>query len=173
MLGEQLTGWTIRLALAACVTRWGIDLWSRHQSPPIKAITRALWTFGCLALWLHVACAFHFYHHWSNAAAYEQTARETRVVTGIEWGAGVWINYLLMLLWSADVAWWWIDPQSFRARPKSLNRSWLAGFAFIAFNATVVFEEGVVRYTGIAVSVLLTTVWFARRSRAGEADQGA
>ncbi|MSR59821.1 MAG: hypothetical protein EXS05_19655 [Planctomycetaceae bacterium] len=163
MLGEHLTRWTIRLALAACVACWVIELSSRQPTPLLKALARGLWTFGCLALWLHVACAFHFYHDWSHSAAFEQTARETRLVTGFDWGGGVWINYLLMLLWSSDVAWRWINPQSFRARPKALNRAWLSGFAFIAFNATVVFEEGAVRYAGIGATVLLTALLIARR----------
>lgn len=163
MPGELLTRWTIRLALAACVACWAVELLSRRRGGTGQAVARALWTAGCVGLWIHVACAFAFYHHGSHATAVEHTARQTREVAGLDWGGGIWINYLLMLLWAADVGWWWGGPQSFAARPRWLTRAWLAFFAFIAFNATVVFAEGFSRYAGIGAIVFLTALAMARR----------
>jgi len=44
---------------------------------------RVWWTAGCLLLFVHVACAFHFVHHWSHREAYEATAQQTAALTGL------------------------------------------------------------------------------------------
>jgi hypothetical protein len=178
MLGEELTRWTIRLALAACVGRWAIDLAGlrdvdrfradQRRADQFRRCARGLWTAGCVLLWVHVACAFQFNHRWSLVAAYEQTARETAEVTGLNWGGGVWFNFLLMGLWSADVVWWWLAPQSHRRRPKIVEWIWQAYFAFIALCATVLFESGPVRWAGLGAAAGLLALalvrWKVRRS---------
>jgi hypothetical protein len=151
----MLTRWTIRLALAAYVGRLAVDLSSPGVQPQRERLTRWLWTFGCLFLWIHVACAFQFFHHWSHAAAHEQTARETAAVTGLDWGGGIWINYLVMFLWAGDVARWWLAPASHRMRGVIWGVLWQAGLAFIVFNATVVFETGAVRWIGLLMTAFL------------------
>jgi hypothetical protein len=153
---EELTRWTIRFALLAYAGRIAAGLLSRTPSASRERQARWLWTIGCVLLWIHVGCAFQFYHHWSHAAALAQTARETAETTGIDWGDGIYFNYLLMLLWGADVLWWWTSPASYCSRPRSIAVAFHAFVAFMAFNATIVFEAGAVRYTGIAgVGVLI------------------
>jgi hypothetical protein len=159
MIGDLLIHWTIRAALLACVGRFVVDLLGRPAKaivgPPAERLARSLWTVACVLLWIHVASAFHFVHDWDQQAAIEQTARETAAVTGLNWGGGLWINYTLMLLWAADALWWWVGPQSFAARPAILSRIWLGFVLFIAFNATVVFKTGPMRWSGIAITTLL------------------
>jgi hypothetical protein len=168
MLGEELTRWTIRLALAACVGRWCIALTARPDSARWRRLARGLWTAGCLLLWVHVACAFHFYHHWSLTVAVAQTARETAEVVGLNWGGGVWLNFLLMLLWAGDVIWWWLAPASHSRRPHAVEWVWQGFFAFIAFNATVVFEWGVLRWAGWGATLTLLMLALIRwRGRTG------
>src|SRR5579872_5327000 len=115
---EELTRWTIRLALAAYVgmlvlrirTKSGIRgntpalaSSGRIDSTPGERFQRVLFTLGCILLWAHVASAFAFYHHWSHDDAYSRTARETADTVGIDWGGGIYFNYLCLLLWSFDV----------------------------------------------------------------------
>src|SRR5262245_40840401 len=131
MSGEELTRWTIRIAIAAYVARLVVDLTLSGDSPRREPVARWLWTLGCAALWVHVACVFQFYHDWSHASAYAQTARDTAEVTGIDSGGGVYVNYLTMLAWGADVAWWWLWPASFHTRPRVLDWLWQVFLAFI------------------------------------------
>lgn len=166
MIGDLLIRWTIRTALVAFVARLVIDLLPADSTHRSDRLQKWLWTIACALLWVHVGFAFAFEHHWSHAAAYEQTARETRTVTGLDWGGGLWINYTLMLLWAGDVLWWWLTPASFAARPALVNHLWPGFLLFIAFNATVVFKTGALRWFGVAVTITLIWLWWRKRLRA-------
>jgi hypothetical protein len=154
--GELLTRWTVRIAIAFYV----ISLVSRGSWPKGS---RLAWTGGCAFYLLHVVCAFEYYHHWSQAAAYAATAKQTAEVVGIDWGGGLYVNYAFTLVWLADVGWWWVDAERYCNRPRWIE--WLVqGFlGFIVFNATVVFASGFSRWLGIAACGLLALV-FVRRS---------
>ena len=56
---------------------------------------------------MHVICAFQFYHEWSHLVAHEHTARQTAVALGIDWGGGLYMNYLFIGVWMGDVMAWW------------------------------------------------------------------
>jgi hypothetical protein len=152
--GELLTRWTVRLALSLYVFSLCLRLLSRGRRSWL-ACARLAWTAGYLAFLVHVACAFHFYHHWSHAAAYEATARQTEEVVGQPWGAGLYANYAFAVVWGADVLWWWISLTSYQGRPRWIEWAVQAILAFIAFNATVVFGSGAIRWLGLSACVLL------------------
>ena len=155
--GEFLTRWTIRLALALYVL--GLVLRMRAGGRPVWMLwaSRA-WTAGCLAFLLHMLCAFALFHAWSHRAAYEATARQTADVVGLDWGGGLYANYVFALVWCADACWWVGWPQRYLVRPRAVE--WIVqGFlAFIAFNATVVFGTGAVRWAGLAAAFLLAAL---------------
>lgn len=147
---ESLTVWIIRLALVAYFVALA-ELLLTAQSRR----ARLAWTIGALACVAHIGLAMHFQHHWSNAAAYAETARQTREIIGLDWGGGIYINYLFAAVWLADAAWWWCSPASRVARGM-----WLSGLihgflAFIIFNATVVFKTGPLRWTVLAACLAL------------------
>ncbi len=159
--GELLTRGTVWVSIAAytigCVAfaigrgRVEIDRW-----------VRLAWTIGCAALLAHYISAFQFVHAWSHAAAYADTARQTAEVFGINWGGGVFINYGLGILWTADVAWWWLAGlTAYRRRSWLLTLTWHCFLIFIIFNATVVFEDGITRWIGILVILCLCVSWIA------------
>ena len=129
------------------------------------AAARLAWTAACVALLVHVACAFHFYHGWSHTSAYVETARQTDEVVGFNWGGGLFINYAVMTLWVADVAWWWLGGLgSYRRRPWPLVAAWHGFLIFIIFNATVVFKDGLTRWAGLIVCLgLCLAGWLAVR----------
>ena len=160
-----LIRWTIRLSLAAYVGRLGLRIvnpTSDHAGP--WRFARGLWTIGCALAWLHVAAAFQFEHHWSQSAAWDQTARDTAAVVGLNWGGGIFFNYAFLLAWAFDAGWWWLAPSTYARRPNALR--WLIDgyLAFVAFNATVVFKTGWLRWVGIAMSAgLLAASWRRRR----------
>jgi hypothetical protein len=154
MLGPELTHWTIRLALLGLVARiagtlrWGDQPWW-------FPISRSIWTLGYIFFVVHVACAFHFYHDWSHARAFESTAEQTGEMLGVRFGEGIYFSYLFLLLWLIDVVWQWIAPDSYRRLPAWMVTGLLAYMAFIAFNGAVIFEGGVTRYAGIPITALL------------------
>ncbi|HKU72543.1 MAG TPA: hypothetical protein VJR02_01360 [Pyrinomonadaceae bacterium] len=121
---------------------------------------RLAWTVGCAALLAHYICAFQFFHAWSHASAYSDTARQTAEVFGINWGGGVFVNYAVAILWISDIAWWWFAGlSSYRRRPWLLVLAWHGFLIFIIFNATVVFVDGVARWIGVVVSLVLCLSW--------------
>lgn len=154
MSGEFLTRITIWISIAAyavgcCVFALGNDRW-----------TRLAWTIGCAALLAHLAVAFQFFHGWSHAHAYVETARQTEDVFGINWGGGIYINYAVAALWTLDVAaWWFAGLSSYRHRPWLIVLIWHSFLIFIMLNATVVFKNGVVRWVGLLVCLSLILNW--------------
>jgi hypothetical protein len=164
-VGELLTRWTVRVALAFYVA----GLASRCFSP---RWSRPAWTAGCVCYLLHVACAFEYYHHWSHADAYEFTARQTAAVVGLDWGGGLYANYAFTLLWLADVVWWWLRHASYLSRPRWIDVVVHGYLGFIAFNATVVFAQGWSRWFGIAACVVLMVTWIVHVSPLSLRERG-
>jgi len=83
MLGPLLTNWTIRLALIC----YAAVLAGEIAAPQVARrswLARLVWTIGCVLFLGHVACAFQFYHHWSHAEAYVNTAERTGEMIGLE-----------------------------------------------------------------------------------------
>src|SRR5436190_19630563 len=103
---------------------------------------RWLNTAGCAAFLAHVAAAFHFYHHWSHAAAYADTARQTAEFSGWNWGGGLYLNYLFAVLWLGEVIWSWVSPASYVDRSRAISRAIRGFFIFMIFNGAVVFARG-------------------------------
>src|SRR5689334_13509938 len=79
----------------------------RLAAPQHRRTARLTWTLGCALFLAHVAAAFGFFHGWSHAHAYAETARQTRDRFGLDWGGGLYFNYLFTVLWVADAAYWW------------------------------------------------------------------
>jgi hypothetical protein len=157
--GELLTRITVWLALAGYVIGASVYLLSRGRRS-WEAAARTAWTAGLISLIAHVACAYHFYHNWSQTAAYRETARQTAEVTGLDWGGGLFINYALIIGWIMDVALWRLRGlDAYRNRPWWLAAVWQGFLIFIVFNATVVFKTGLLRWIGLALCLWLAFLW--------------
>src|SRR5262245_7595850 len=146
---EQLVLWTVRVSVALYLVSLALRMNANRQGRPLDR-ARLAWTFGYIAFLTHVALAFHFHHHWSHAEAWESTAKQTEAVTGLAWGGGIYANYLFILVWGLDVAWWWVWPDSYRARSTIVEWVIQGYLAFIVFNATVVFGSGATRWFALA-----------------------
>ncbi len=170
---ELVTRWTVRLAVACYLGRVAIDLgllcdWA-SQSP--GKIARWLWTVGCLFYVAHVICAFAFFHEWSHNFAYAHTAAQTEALTGFRWGGGLYLNYAFTLFWLADTIGWWARDVNSHYRIRGYFWSVHAVFAFMVFNATVVFGPPVWRWVAPIVGAALAIVYFqSRRKRNSLAD---
>jgi len=109
------------------------------------------WVIGSVAMWVHIVGSYAVVHGWSHAAAIEATAAESERVTGIRAGWGVYVNFVFAILWSAYSV--------ILVRRSSVpTRSDAMVFWFIAAMvsmSTVVFEQGWVRWIGIAAILFL------------------
>ncbi|MFI4876403.1 MAG: hypothetical protein ACIALR_13720, partial [Blastopirellula sp. JB062] len=145
-LGDGLTRWTIRAAillLAICCA--GRQLAGADAA--WRKLERALWPLGCLLFLAHIAAGMHYFHHWSHQAAYADTAEQTEALLGVAWGEGIYVNYLMAIVWSADALWLVFAPEAYRKRSPWIEGGVLGFFLFIAFNGTVVFKSGWLRIT--------------------------
>ncbi len=162
--GELLT----RSTALAAVALYGLALVLRAAAAGCRGrltAARLAWTAGVLALLFHTACAFHFHHGWSHAAAYADTARRTAQEVGWDSGAGLYANYGFGLVWAADAAWWWWRPAGYLSRPRTLEWAVQGYLGFITFNAAVVFGRGPARWLGLAVCLAVAAAggWAAYR----------
>ncbi len=163
--GDYLVRATVRVALAYYAAALVLMLTLRPPEWAAAAgrgrLARWCWALAWVTYAVHVGMAFHYYHHWSHADA----VRHTREVSGV--GVGVYVSYLFSLLWALDVAWWWLRPAAYAARPRWLD-GLLHGFmAFIVFCGTVVYESGPIRWAGCVLFAGLALLLLARRLRRG------
>lgn len=122
-------------------------------------------SLGCAALLGHILCAFEFHHHWSHAAAYADTARQTAALTGWNWGGGLYVNYAFAAVWVGEVARLW------------LTRTWIDGrvgwgtwlvrgfFLFMFLNGAVIFVAGPARWFGLLGCLTLAVWWWRPTGR--------
>lgn len=160
-VGEALTRNTVRLALAwyavslLVLLRLTPDDWAMQTLR--GRVARWCWTVGCISFVVHVAIAFHFYHDWSHAHAFERTREDSGI------GEGIYLSYVFTGLWIADVAWWWARPQQYAARSPWIDRSLHVFMLFMVFNSMVVFETGATRWAGLLMFVVLSVAWLLAR----------
>lgn len=153
-LGDDLTRHTVRVSLAFYLPALTLMIVRRrYPEAGWDDIARTLWTLAWAAYIVHLAMAFHYYHEWSHAHAMEHTESRSG------FGQGIYFSHLFTLLWTADVAYWWLSPEGYLRR--SSRVAWLlhAYMLFVVFNATVVYEQGFIRWAGVALFVWLIAVW--------------
>ena len=163
-LGEALTHWTVRMAIACYLARVLIDV-AGLSSERWQRVARRLWTAGAALYLLHVAAAFQFFHDWSHADARRFTARQTEDVTGLDWGGGLYVNYAFTAVWLADVLAWWRIGLEYPRRCRRVYWVTQVIFAFMVFNATVVFGPPFWKWVAAAVALLLADAYASRRAR--------
>jgi len=160
MTGEAFTIWSVRVATLLYVT--ALLFWLGARTPRGQRTARLAWTAGCLCYLAHVYGAFQYIHGWSHAAAYAETARQTGELFSLNWGGGLYFNSLFTVVWPADVIWWWRGIGRYSKRPRWATAAVHGFLAFLFFNATVVFAQGLARWMGIAATPML--LWLAWKS---------
>jgi len=151
-----LTLWSVRLACLLYAFALGAWLAGKCR------LVRVTWTLGLLCYVVHMLAAFGVYHHWSHQEAYLDTARQTAEIFYIDWGGGIYFNYLFSVIWLADVVWLWMDTAGYNKRPRWIGAAIHSFMAFMFFNATVVFAAGWTRRFGLAASLALFLLWCYR-----------
>jgi hypothetical protein len=159
--GDDLVRLTVRLSLIYYALALTIMLLLRPAGWSAATmggrLARWSWTWAWLIYVVHVACAFHFYHHWSHADAIRHTAE----VSGF--GPGIFASHFFTLAWGFDVGAWWLTPSWYASRPVWIDRALHAFMLFIVFNGTVVYETGPIRWAGVLLFIELVAVYLYRR----------
>jgi hypothetical protein len=137
-----------------------------RRSPTLDHLARALWTFAVALAFVHVVLAFQLVYAWDHEAAVGATARQAEERFGWGWRGGIYVNYVFLALWFADVCWWWIAPVSHASRSRRLEASRFTLFAFMFLNGAVVFASGIGRAIGTVAIAIVLLASFARRARA-------
>ena len=159
-LADDLTRYTVRLALVYYAIAATMMLLLTREDWTAATLAgrtaRWCWTLAWGTYLVHLYMAFARYHHWSHADA----VAHTQEVSGF--GAGIWMSHLFTIVWSVDVASWWVKSERHAARSSWIDR-FLHGFmCFIIFNATVIYEQGPIRWAGIILFTELAAVWLYR-----------
>ncbi|MFO0847453.1 MAG: hypothetical protein U0871_02675 [Gemmataceae bacterium] len=142
---------TAHVAVALWVLGSAKHLWLRSRDWTTAdtglLLCAVTWLSGWGWLLIHTWTAFRLVHHWSHAAAFADTARTAGV------GEGVYVNYLVLLVWGLDATWLAAAPERYARRPRWVG--WVVhGFlAFVMFNATVVYGHWPTQWAGVG--------WFA------------
>jgi hypothetical protein len=121
----------------------------RHHA----AWARWSWVAGVLLLVIHIGIAMATAHDWSHAAAIAATARATNAVFGLDWGGGVYANYLFLIVWAADTALW------HARRPRAITWTLRIFYLVMILNAAVIFAAGSRRFLGAAIVGTLLWSW--------------
>ena len=160
----QAVLWTARVAVLCWLASRVLRLRGRDE-----ASTRRWELFvsstGCVVYLLHVVAAFGLVHHWSHAAAWDQTARDTTAVVRLDWGGGLWFNYLFTLLWPLDEWRRWSVYLQGRRYPHWWGRMVETYLAFIVVNATLLFGP---RWWWSVFGAALASVLWSRRCKLGD-----
>jgi hypothetical protein len=162
-VGEMLTRNTVRLSLAwyavALLSMMRLTPRDWRATTRLGALARWCWTWALVTFLVHVVMAFHYYHHWSHAHAFEQTRQDSGI------GEGLYVSYLFTVLWTADVLFWWLSPARYAARAAWVDRALHCFMLFVVFNSMVVFEAGLIRWAGLVMFSVLGIAWWASSPR--------
>jgi hypothetical protein len=139
----------VRGSIAAATLSWALAEWLQWRHRSRGSTARAYWTAGAILMVAHALAVFHYIHHWSQGAALEHTARQTAELTGLHWGAGLYVNYAFIALWVGDAVRWWHDRVSYERRTPLARDIRLAIFLFMFVNGGIVFAQGPARLLGI------------------------
>jgi hypothetical protein len=158
--GDDLVRQSVRLSLLyyGIAAALMLTLRSGDWSPLIRraCLARGFWCAAYAAYLIHLAMAFHYYHHWSHADAVDHT----REVAGV--GEGIYMSHLFTLCWGADVLYWVSSPQGYARRSSWIGWALHAFMVFIVFNGTVVYETGFIRWAGLVLVGTLAVLWLRK-----------
>lgn len=145
--------------MAAATAAWAAGEWLRGRSTSSSHASR-WWAIGAAFALVHAVAAFAMFYGWSQRVALERIAAQTAQLTGLSWGGGLYLNYLFLVVWTADAAWWMASPASFARRRRWIDRL-TRGFLFFMFvNGGVVFADGWMQAIGGAAVAAVTLAWY-------------
>ena len=164
-VARELVAWSAWIALGCYALAWFRGLRCHPVTPGVTSSVqpdRGWWTATGLMFWIHFLLAFQVEHSWSHRAALLHTARRTGEMVGWELGYGLYVNYLFLIAWVADITWYWVSPTGYPVRRSWIARSIHAFFLFVIINGAVVFVQGPMRWISMLVLSVLGILWRSR-----------
>ena len=144
--------WAIRISMILMVVVLAAEMRGAKSTSLAIALP---WFSGALLALAHSIGAMMTFHHGSQLAAFESTAKQTEQLLGLRFGAGLYVNYLFVIVWLADAAIRLLLPKCYPGFP-NWYRYVVTGFlVFIAINGAIVFQAGWTRYIGIGCLLFL------------------
>ena len=113
---------------------WAVGEALMRRSPISDRLARAIWTMGIALALIHVVLAFQLVYAWNHEAAVAATVRQAVERFGWGWRGGIYVNYVFLTLWLADVCWWWVAPASHASRSIQIETVRRALFTFMFLN---------------------------------------
>jgi hypothetical protein len=156
---ETLVYWSARASGAAFFVAL-VLAGSLFRGRVTAAAVRGAWTIACVLLVAHELLAMGLAFGWRQSLAWQNIAAQTLDATGIDTGGGLIVNYAAGVLWSVDVAWWWLLPPSYFARPAWITVALWAFLALMFFFGAVVFAAGTTR-TVAALMFVVAALWLS------------
>ena len=153
---------TVRIALVCYAIVVGLLL-AGCRGQRWRTMLRPLWTIGCIAMVAHMISAFHYSYRWSHDDAIQSTAKQTEQLIGWAFGGGLYFNYCFLLVWIADLMYWWLKCERYESRPVWLECGIHGYLFFIAVNGAVIFESGVTRIGGVVAILIFAMILVRRR----------
>lgn len=123
-----------------------------------------LWLGGAALTLVHSVAAFIVFYDSSHAVARDETMRQTERLTGITFAGGIYINYLLLVVWLGDAGWWALAPASYARRPAWMTYASRGFIFFIMLNGAVIFADGGARVLGALAITVAGASWLLKRS---------
>lgn len=144
---------------------WAAGETLMRRSDRHDRLARGIWTAGIALALFHVVLAFELVYGWNHEGAIAATVQQTAERFGRGWRGGIYINYVFLAWWLADVCWWWAAPASHASRSRRYEAVRRVLFLFMFFNGAVVFASPAGRLVGIpAVAAVLLASPPLRRS---------
>ena len=164
--------WTAWLAL--CLYPFGLAGASPRVAPEPSRKASLLFLLGGVSFLTHAVLAFVVHYDLSHAVAFEETARQTEELTGFASGSGLYLNYLFVVVWWAEILWWQSFPKKYRSRPSWITVVVHGFFLFMIVNGAVIFVPWPRRAVGLGVLVLCAfALWFRVRGSGQQRAAGA
>jgi hypothetical protein len=154
----------VRATMLVATLAWAGGEALMRRPGRLDELARSTWTAGVVLACLHVFLAFYLVYGWDHEAAVAATVQQSAGRFGTGWRGAIYLNYLFVMLWLADVCWWWIRPAAHRSRPIWIERTRFLLFAFMFVNGAIVFAAGAGRLVGI-VAVGIAAAGHMRRLR--------
>ena len=123
------------------------------------------WTIGVIFCAVHMAIAMAVRYDWNHQDAVRATAEQAAGVYGITWSGGLYVNYVFLLIWAGETAWWAISPSAYLSRGAALMWSLRAFYFVIIVNAVVLFARPAMRPAGLLLTAALVGAWIRISAR--------
>jgi disulfide bond formation protein DsbB len=166
---ESASVWAIRIALLLMLVVLIAEAqgkWRTHRA------WASLWLAGAVLSLCHSLGSIATFHHGSQSDAIESTAQQTEDLLGFRFGAGLFFNYVFVVVWLIDGSCCVFMPERYRQLPRGIKTSITAFLVFIAFNGAIVFQQGWMRWLGMLGVVIWLGAIFDYRSRRGPRPRG-